>query len=310
MPSLKKDKIRKKQYTDEWYTNMEQLSRIREGAKKYKYYVNEKCIATDTTNGAPSSGNNITYGMKYAPKLEDLSSIKVYGIKHVDASESGQVFWPERKHYGPFDDFQFDQFLLKMNIWYGMWLDGKIINSLVYTPAYVDGVFKIICNIGASRMIFKYAVGDMIPFDEKLRYPAYYYDYSNANFEDIEKILGKGNLEETPDVLPNIDYQTHHLNKNKKLVPMVNSPNYDTSFIESVRKQMKPFWNHFDKSEYELHFYKNNELQFSMNMNKKPLRINIDHERLPQWIGMCQATLWFFFGVDTWPDDKKYFSVG
>jgi len=284
--SLKKKKLLKKSYTDYRDADVEQSNMVQRDIKQYKFYINEKCFEKPD-NYKPNTSSNL----------------KVYGIKKIDTDNYN--FYPEAKSYNVFENFSTSEFFIKLTGWHAMYLDGSIVNPLVYTPVYNNNNFKIQCAIGHARLLFKYAVGDMVPFSENLEYPAYYYDYGDTNLDELENILGKENLVEVRNIIPEyIESRT------KRKPARISAPFQSPSWIDNYRGQHKKFWQYIEEHKYELHFYRNGELQFHMKLGKPPLRINLDHEGVLSWVGLCQATLWFFFGIDNWSNGKKYFSVG
>ena len=282
--SLKKQKLLKRKYEVPWDTDLDLLQSVKSELNQIKYYVNDKC-----------------YDLPKNFKQNLVSTVRVYGIKHVDSNNHS--FWPEVKNYNVFEKFSEHEFVLKMRTWYGLYVDGVIKNPLVYTPIYNE-TFDIICSVGHARLLFKYAVGDKIPFSKDLEYPAYYYDYTGAELNVLENILGEDNLELVDNIVP--EFTRKRTYKGPKLI----APYQNMNWIDGWNSHRTKFWEYVHNSKYELHFYRNNELQFNFKLNKKPLRINIDSEGLYSWIGFCQATLWFFFGIDTWSNDEKYFSIG
>ena len=156
--SLKKQKLLKRKYEVPWDTDLDLLQSVKSELNQIKYYVNDKC-----------------YDLPKNFKQNLVSTVRVYGIKHVDSNNHS--FWPEVKNYNVFEKFSEHEFVLKMRTWYGLYVDGVIKNPLVYTPIYNE-TFDIICSVGHARLLFKYAVGDKIPFSKDLEYPAYYYDYT------------------------------------------------------------------------------------------------------------------------------------
>jgi len=289
--SLKKRKLLKKSYIDtynarDWFIAGDDRSdMVRQDINQYKFYINEKCF-DKPDNYKPNA----------APYL------RVYGIKKIDVDNYD--FYPEAKCHNVFENFRTHEFFMKMTAWHGMYLDGEIVNPLVYTPVYNNNNFKIQCAIGDTRLLFKYAVGDMVPFSESLDYPAYYYDYIGTNLDELENILGKENLVEVRNIIP--EYVE---DRNKRKPAKIFAPFQSTSWMNNCREQHKNFWKSIKENKYELHFYQNGELQFHMKLGKPPLRINLDHKGVLSWIGLCQATLWFFFGIDKWYGEK-YFSIG
>ena len=285
--SLKKKKLLKK-YFDRAHTfHLEQIDIVGENIRRYDYYVNEKC--RQLPKGFEKNNDSF------------LDSLKIYGIKNIPINDYS--LYPRTKNYNVFDNFKVNKFFTKLTGWHAMYLDGAIENPLVYTPVHDGDNFKIQCTCGHSRLELKYAAGDIINFSERLEYPAYYYDFGNTDFNKLESILGKDNLKEVKNVEPKYEFNNNTL----RLVPPFQS---DEDWINGYKLHQKRFWHDIENNEYEPHFYRNGELQFHIKLNKKSLRINLDHEGVLSKIGLCQATLWFFFGIDTWPDDKKYFSVG
>lgn len=282
--SLKKEKLLKRRYKNHvWDADIEQTNTVVKQIKKYDFFINNKCFEKPKN---------------YKPNMSSI--LKVYGIKKIDTNNYD--FYPEAKSHNVFENFFVNEFFMKLTGWHSMFLDDTIKNPLIYTPIYNNG-FKIHCALGHTRLLFKYAVGDIIPFSQSLDYQAYYYDYSCTDLDNLESILGKGNLEEIKNVTP--EYSMRR-NKGAGLVAPFQNPDW----IDTYKVNCKKFWEYIEQNKYELHFYRNGELQFNMNLSKTPLRINIDYEGVLGWIGLCQATLWFFFGQDKWPNDKQYFSIG
>jgi hypothetical protein len=290
--SLKKKKLLKKNFDGNRTLDFEQIAIAGENIRRYDYYVNEKC-----------------YQLPEGFEKNKCSFLKIYGIKNIPIDDHS--LYPRIKNYNAFDNFKVSEFFAKLTGWYAMYLNGGIENPLVYTPVYDGDNFKIQCAIGHTRLELKYAAGDIINFSERLEYPAYYYDFGNADFNKLESILGKDNLKEVKNVEPEYVRSSgvaYHpvFNNTLRLI----APFQTEDWINGYKLHQKRFWYDIENNEYEPQFYRNGELQFHIKLNKKPLRINLDHEGILSKIGLCQATLWFFFGIDTWPNDKKYFSVG
>ena len=246
---------------------------------------------------------------KVSGPVDDLKLLKVYGIKQLDWSMHSLTLPPKNRSH-IFVNFRPHYVVEKMYIPYSAYRRGSIVNPVTMRTKHIDNKLRVVCAIGFTRLITKFAIGDLIPFDKKLKYPAYLYNFASASIEEIESILDENSLEEVSDIIPEFTRDISEKDARKNQCPRLIEPvNKIDWYEEDGVDYVKEFWQTMLDHEYELHFYRHGVLEFSFNLGKKPLRINIDCDGIPSWIGVAQVSLWFFFGIDTW-HGEQYFSIG
>lgn len=304
--SLKKQKLLRKKLDEKrskhsWSVDTDVCTQLNKTIDKLDFYVNNK---------------NKTGGIVKRLSDHDLRIFKVYGIKKINWGMHSLAL-PPKGRLNVFDQYKPkpNNVVHKMAMPYMLYRDGVILNPLIFRTKYIDNNLRVLCSVGFSRIIFLMAVGELVPFSKELEYPAYFYNYDNTPLEDIESILGEGedNLKEVFNITPEFSRDYFNINgiEIKESTPKIVQPTIVNNWYGEISKDdhLENFWNYIFNHEYELHFYRQDVLECSFNLGKKPLRINIDHDGILSWVGLTQAALWFFFGIDKW-QGKQYFSIG
>lgn len=297
MESLKTDPTTL-QYT--WQHETYNNARIDQFIKSIDTYINLKTRDADN--------QKTRFGFDHV----DPVMLPTYGVKEIDWNMHSLALDPKnrlnifeqssgsRPHgYHP---------IQKMLIAYTVYRAGNIYNPIILRTIYAHDKIQIVCVAGFTRLLVKFAIGDLVPFSEELEYPAYLYDFAGLGTKGIKDILGKRFLFDRCDMAPEFIRDKRKVGDRHRLNFPVNKLDWYNESVDGV-DSLEDFSKALLEHEYELHFYRHGVLEFKFNLGKKPLRINIDHDGIPSWIGVVQVSLWFFFGIDTW-HGEKYFSIG
>jgi hypothetical protein len=226
----------------------------------------------------------------------------VWGIKKLP--DNCMHFLPRSKNYNIFWDKNKNS-LVKFFGWWSIYVDGLLEDP----PMFYVNVLED-CEISAflayTRLFLWSSLHDKLKIKSIDGYEGVVYNTSGISSEYIKDFFGKNAVQLDP----------------KKYVKNMTIRHLDNNFFEfgpnkrdmEFSKRWDARWGKFVEQikghDYEINIYCHNELVMKIPTGKKPLRVNIDYDDSRSALGLCQFTLWFFFGITEWQDNKQYFTIG
>ena len=226
----------------------------------------------------------------------------VWGIQKLP--DNCMYFLPRQKNHNIFWD-RTKNCLIKMWCWWSLYIENLLEAPFIFHVNVLEDC-EISAFISYTRLVLLNSLKDKPKIKTVDGYEGILYNTSGITSEYITNFFGKNAVQLDPKkyvknmTIRYLQQDTFEFGPNSR--DMEWTKRWDTrwsKFIDQIKGH-----------DYEINIYCHNELVMRIPTGKKPLRVNIDYNDSRSALGLCQFSLWFFFGVTEWQDDKQYFSIG
>lgn len=266
-----------------------------------KQYENQfKFLYSDTKHQWPYE----IYSQHPMSKYVDGKSYPwtVWGIKKLP--DNCTHFLPRPKNHNIFWDKK-KNCLVKFFAWWSLYVENILEAPFIFNVNVLEDC-EISAFLSSTRLTFwnsLYNKPKLKPIDG---YEGILYNTTGITSDYVKNFLGKNVVQLDPKKYTKY-MDIRYLGQNT----FEFGPNQrDMEWTKRWDTRWSKFVNEIKNHDYEINIYCHDELMMKIPTGKKPLKINIDYDDSRSSLGLCQFTLWFFFGVTRWQDDKQYFSIG